>query len=109
MRRFIIKILVIFIFSSNIAWAADAHTEAFLGHGLALAIQLDSVQDTGGLSDAIIYDYDHCCHGSAHFLGFPVRHQGLTESLTEQDISQHGLIYHTYISIPPTHPPRYNS
>ncbi|GMR18398.1 MAG: hypothetical protein BMS9Abin33_0809 [Gammaproteobacteria bacterium] len=106
MRRFFIKILIIFIFSSNIAWAADAHAEAFLGHGLAEAIQLDSVQDTGGLSDAVIYDYDHCCHGTAHYLGFPVKHQGLTESLTKQDISRLGLVYHTYISIPPTQPPK---
>lgn len=76
MRRTIAKALVLFILFANLAWAADMDE-------IGVLHDATKVQATIGLSDGPSDDgdsgqdglkhgpCDHCCHGSAHYVGFP--------------------------------------
>ncbi len=75
MRHFIARSLVFFILFGNFSWAADLD-EAGIGDGhavvVAAAAVMDSVADPGCLHQGADKGFcDHCCHGSAHYTGFP--------------------------------------
>lgn len=66
MRKSLVYFIIFFLLGSNIAWAFDAD-EIFQqsekqDHVLVMA-------DEVGVLDSSSATCDHCCHGSAHFLG----------------------------------------
>lgn len=76
MRGAIVKALIFFILFANLAWAADMD-ELGVQHDPA-KVQA-SVGGSGGPSDDGDSGHnglkhgpcDHCCHGSAHYVGVP--------------------------------------
>ena len=86
---------------AGVAWAADTHAEAFFGHGAEWMQGADGHLDTGNGADTC----DHCCHGSAHYVGFP-----MAESATTGYRENHNSAFvdDSYLSLaltPPTQPP----
>lgn len=76
MRRATAKVLVLFILFGNVAWAADIHEAA----SAPAAAHTGDYDHSGGQSDpghdpqhdgSSGTPCDHCCHGAAHYLGFP--------------------------------------
>lgn len=68
MRRVISYFLIASTLCAGVAWSADRHIEAFFGHGTAWSQVADGHTDTGNGADTC----DHSCHGSAHYIGFPM-------------------------------------
>ncbi|MEW5756455.1 MAG: hypothetical protein AB1810_09125 [Pseudomonadota bacterium] len=77
MRRAVVKALMFFILFANLSWAADMD-ELGIAHDAA-KVFTSSVDGPGGSSDdgglghdgAKNVGCDHCCHGSAHYVGVP--------------------------------------
>ncbi|MBZ0070142.1 MAG: hypothetical protein K8I04_00205 [Gammaproteobacteria bacterium] len=77
MHKIVAKALIFFILFANLAWAADMD-EIGIAHDAA-KISISSIDGPGGPSDdgGLGHDgvkngtCDHCCHGSAHYVGFP--------------------------------------
>lgn len=74
MYRIVAKTLIFFILFANLAWAADMD-EIGIAHDSAKVFtsSIDgpagpSDDGDGGLKSGLC---DHCCHGSAHYIGFP--------------------------------------
>lgn len=71
MFRILARALVCFILFANLSWAADLQA-VNPGHDPADTHLTD---DTGGRhsddSDTPLHVCDHCCHGSAHYVGIP--------------------------------------
>ncbi len=61
MRTFIAKVLILFVLFGNIAWAADLD-EIHLG-------EADITVQDGQHNLPVQDSCDHCCHGTAHFMG----------------------------------------
>ncbi len=76
MRQLIAKFLVFFILFANLAWAADL-VEAGVLHADDQALSVGADLHAGHLGDGATPDSgdlkqvpcDHCCHGSAHYVG----------------------------------------
>ena len=76
MRRAIVKALIFFILFANLAWAADMD-ETGIAHDTAKVLVFsdgpgDPSDDGGAGHDGVKNGAcDHCCHGSAHYVGVP--------------------------------------
>lgn len=77
MRRTVVKALIFFILFANLAWAADGY-ERGIAHDpaevQASISTLDGQPDEDGGTDHAGLKHgpcDHCCHGTAHYVGFP--------------------------------------
>lgn len=76
MHRRIAKALIFFILFANLAWAADMDEIGFAHHATEVQASISGadgqsdVGDTGHIG--LKHDScDHCCHGSAHYVGVP--------------------------------------
>ena len=102
MNRLMATALIGFILFAGTAWAADTHTEAYVGHGNG---QVLNNSDAGN----DVQDHapcDHCCHGAAHYLGLlPAPLTGL-QPVTETGRIHHISVYLTRATPPPAQPPR---
>ena len=78
MRRAIVKVVIFFILFANLAWATDMD-ELGIVHDAAAKAFSSAVDESGGSSDDGVAGHDglqngpcdHCCHGSAHYIGLP--------------------------------------
>lgn len=72
MCRIVARTLIFFILFANLAWAADMDE---VGLANAADIVQLSVGSTDGAATGAACDKngfcDHCCHGTAHYVGFP--------------------------------------
>lgn len=107
MRRIIAKTLVLFILFANLAWAADMD-EAGITHGPAkVSSSLDAPSDNGdpvhdGLKDG---SCDHCCHGTAHYFGFPAGTMPMLADCASIAAASRLNAYHSRYKEPPLQPP----
>lgn len=77
MRRAVVNVLIFFILFANLSWAADMD-ELGIAHDAA-KVFTSSVDGLGGPSTDGDFGHDgakhgscdHCCHGSAHYVGVP--------------------------------------
>lgn len=81
---------------AGFAWAADMPGETLFGHGAHWSQDADGQSDTGHAADAC----DHCCHGSAHYLGFPIA-ESATMAFGEDETVLHRERSHRSLAIPP--------
>ncbi len=102
MRRFIAQLLALSILFAGVAWAADAHAEAFFGHDTNLP----------SLSDDLPNDFsddgpcDHCCHGTAHYLGLLLIPSAMVAA-TDSCVTVLPIVsYHSRVNAPPSRPPK---
>lgn len=102
MRRLISQCLIISILYAGVAWAADTHAEAYFGHGAEWSQGADNQPDTGNGVDTC----DHCCHGSAHYVGFPIAESVMTCDRKIQKALRNTNTHHSLILSPPTQPPK---
>lgn len=78
MHRSIATILIFFVLFANLAWAVDMY-EIGVGQGsdtvVSLVGGLDQPSGDGGTGYDGLKDgpCGHCCHGSAHLIGFPLQ------------------------------------
>lgn len=86
MRRFIAHLIIWCVISGNLAWATD-YVEAIDPHDLQAEQVLLSDSEDNNPADLC----DHCCHGSAHFLG-----------VFSSDIDTISLYPNDYRALPPT-------
>lgn len=70
MRGFIVKLLVLLVFSANLTWAAEQGVEVF---GACASVDVVSAAGSDGESDqhAPGTTSHHCSHASVHFTGLP--------------------------------------
>jgi|GEM_PF-1407415 len=102
MRRFIAQLLALSILFAGVAWAADAHAEAFFGHDI-------NVPSLGGdLPDDFSDDgsCDHCCHGTAHYLGLLLTSSAVVADTDGRVTVLPVVSYHSRANAPPTQPPK---
>jgi len=102
MRRIIANCLIVSLLFGGVAWAADMHAEAFFGHGASWSRQ-------GGDQPAAhdgVKICDHCCHGSAHHVAFPVEPPMTVCARGTLTASSAARRHASLILEPPTQPPR---
>ncbi len=102
MRRFIAKLLALSILFGGVAWAADAHAEAYLGYD----VNLSSLG--GDLPNRCSDDgpCDHCCHGTAHYLGLLLTSSAVVADTDGRVTVLPVVLYHSRANAPPTQPPK---
>lgn len=73
MRRLIATTLVFFVLFANLAWAADlSEFRIATSADASLIVTHDhNATDKGASHNQKSDICDHCCHGSAHYVGFP--------------------------------------
>ncbi len=70
MRGIVAKTLIFFILFANLAWAADMDEVGVVHDSAKLLVISDAPEDpidNGHNNDPC----DHCCHGTAHYVGLP--------------------------------------
>ena len=108
MRRLIARLLVFFVLFANLAWAADMD-EIGVGHGsdpvVSLAGGLDQPSGAGH-DDLKGGPCDHCCHGSAHYVGFPSQAFSAFTDCGSASPAFWLISYHGRDKEPPLQPPK---
>lgn len=111
MRRSIAKMLILFVLFANFSWAADMD-EIGVGHGsdtvVSLAGGLDQPSgDSGTGHDGLKNGpCDHCCHGSAHYIGFPPQSFSTFTDCGSASLAFWLTAYHGRDKEPPLQPPK---
>lgn len=73
MFKFIAKVLIVFILFAGVTWAADMDEIGCAEESQSIAVAGDDNLSSDPASSKASVDVpcDHCCHGAAHFVGFP--------------------------------------
>lgn len=107
MVRLVVSLMILCVLVANVAWAVAADDPASCP-GAAPA--LDAVVDGGGPaqlpSDTDDAPWDHCCHGSAHYLGLPLTVFAAHRPDASAAPSAGIVTYHSRVKEPPLQPPR---
>lgn len=111
MYRIVAKALIIFILFANFAWAADMD-EIGIAHEVA-KMSISSIDGQSGATDGGFgHDdmkngstCDHCCHGSAHYIGFPPGAVTAFPQFTSTTSTSWLTAYYSRDTEPPLPPP----
>jgi len=101
MVKFISTLLLVSTLFANLAWAADAHAEAYLGHGSGWSQDKSPAPGGNGNSDGC----DHCCHGLAHLTGLAQQTNIHNKQIDKSYLALSTQRYRTRSLSPPTPPP----
>jgi len=101
MVKLISTLLLVSTLFANLAWAADTHAEAFLGHGSEWSQDKSPAPGGNGNSDGC----DHCCHGLAHLTGLSPQTNISNKLIDKSYLALSTQRYHTRFLSPPTPPP----
>ncbi len=91
--------LVLTLCLGSLGWAMDSHEEAVLG-------QASCIMHGGDVPADADHGCDHCCHGVAHLVGFPL---AMTELVMPPRTAQRlpaAFILHSRTTPPLLQPPR---
>lgn len=111
MHKAIARILVFFVLFANLAWAADLD-EIGVEYGSDTVVSLAGSLDQPSGDSGTGHDSqnngpcDHCCHGSAHCVGFlPQSFSAFTDSASDSPAFLLAA-YRGHDQEPPLHPPK---
>lgn len=106
MRRAVATVLVFILVLANVAWSADLD-EAVAGSGVKVT---DGSTHHADGADDLHEDHqascDHCCHGSAHFVGLPPARLLVAQARDNDAPVPARAPYRTRTIAPPLHPPQ---
>ncbi len=110
MYRTIAKVLVVFLVSANLTWATDLDENGFQGAESRQQTDVDGASHvlSGDYGQDILKDVpcNHCCHGSAHYLGLPYVACVVSADFVCESVLDRLSAPRSRAKDPPQHPPR---
>jgi len=101
MRKFIVYLLILTAFASNVAWAMDECFSQFVNEASVLTHAGDLSDDTQDIGAC-----DEFCAGWLHLIGITPEIKSSYPMLTRQDVARKNLPYHSFNQQPPIRPPQ---
>ncbi len=103
MRNHLAKFLLLVMTLSGIVMPIYAYAHGMPEIQDSLSIDADTQHGT----DSESISCDHCCHFSAHFLGFTTETALRTEQISHSDFISYSSRFLSYILGPPGKPPKF--